>query len=56
VTRSGERGLGPFPLIGLEAARDHATDARRAAREGRDISHLAVGERAIVGDAITLLA
>jgi hypothetical protein len=32
------RGLGPYPLITLEAARDQATDMRRAAREGRDLA------------------
>jgi integrase len=41
VTISGKRhnrGLGPYPLIMLDAARDSAIDMRRAAREGRDLA------------------
>src|SRR5262249_45481306 len=41
VTISGRRhnrGLGPYPLITLDKARDCAIDMRRAAREGRDLA------------------
>jgi integrase len=41
VTIAGKRhnrGLGPYPLVRLESARDTATDIRRAAREGRDLT------------------
>jgi integrase len=41
VTIAGKRhnrGLGPFPLVTLDAARDRAIDMRRAAREGRDLA------------------
>jgi integrase len=41
VTIAGKRhnrGLGPFPLVTLDAARDRAIDVRRAAREGRDLA------------------
>jgi integrase len=31
-----KRGLGPYPLVSLEEARDKAFEIRRAAREGRD--------------------
>jgi integrase len=34
-----KRGLGPYPLVTLEMARDASTDMRRAAREGRDLAH-----------------
>ena len=40
VTIAGKRhsrGLGPFPLVPIDAARDQALDIRRAAREGRDL-------------------
>ena len=40
VTIAGKRrnrGLGPYPLVSLEKARDVALDIRRAAREGRDL-------------------
>jgi Phage integrase central domain/Arm DNA-binding domain len=40
VTIAGKRhnrGLGPYPLVHLEQARDTAADVRRAAREGRDL-------------------
>ena len=40
VTIAGKRrnrGLGPFPLVTLEAARDQAVDIRRAARQGQDL-------------------
>jgi integrase len=40
VTIAGKRrhrGLGPFPLVSLDKARDVALDIRRAAREGRDL-------------------
>ena len=40
VTIAGKRhnrGLGPYPLVTLDTARDKATDIRRAAREGRDL-------------------
>jgi integrase len=33
-----DRGLGPYPLVKLDSARDRATDMRRAAREGRDLT------------------
>src|SRR5438270_353167 len=36
--RRHNRGLGPYPLITLDAARDGAIDMRRAAREGRDLA------------------
>src|SRR5262249_12520178 len=32
------RALGPYPLVPLDAARDLATDMRRAARDGRDLA------------------
>jgi integrase len=32
------RGLGSYPLVTLDAARDKSVDFRRAAREGRDLS------------------
>jgi hypothetical protein len=32
------RGLGPYPLVTLDMARDRALDFRRAAREGRDLA------------------
>ena len=32
------RGLGPYPLVSLDAARDKAVDIRRAARDGRDLA------------------
>ena len=41
ITISGKRykrGLGPYPLITLDAARDSSIDMRRAAREGRDLA------------------
>jgi integrase len=31
------RGLGPYPLVSLDKARDRAVDLRRAARDGRDL-------------------
>ncbi len=40
VTIAGKRynrGLGSYPLVTLEVAREKATDIRRAAREGRDL-------------------
>jgi integrase len=40
VTIAGKRhnrGLGPYPLVNLDRARDAAGDIRRAAREGRDL-------------------
>lgn len=40
VTIAGKRrnrGLGPYPLVLLDKARDVALDIRRAAREGRDL-------------------
>jgi integrase len=40
VTINGKRrnrGLGPFPLVTIDKAREQATDIRRAAREGRDL-------------------
>jgi Arm DNA-binding domain len=40
VTIGGKRynrGLGPYPLVSLDNAREAATDIRRAAREGRDL-------------------
>lgn len=40
VTIGGKRynrGLGPYPLVSLDSAREAATDIRRAAREGRDL-------------------
>jgi integrase len=40
VTIAGKRhnrGLGPYPLVPLESAREAASDVRRAAREGRDL-------------------
>jgi len=39
--RRRHRGLGPYPLITLEAARDQAIDARRAARKGEDVARRA---------------
>ena len=44
VTIAGKRysrGLGPYPLITLEAARDEAADIRRAARKGQDLTRQA---------------
>jgi integrase len=41
VTIKGKRhhrGLGPYPLVTLDAARDNAIDIRRAARDGRDLA------------------
>jgi integrase len=41
VTIAGKqrsRGLGPYPLIPLEEARERAIDARRAARKGLDVA------------------
>jgi len=41
VTISGKRhnrGLGPYPLVTLDAARNSAIDMKRAAREGRDLA------------------
>lgn len=35
--RRVNRGLGSFPLVSLDAARDRATDLRRAAKAGRDV-------------------
>jgi integrase len=35
--RRHNRGLGPYPLVSLDAARDQAGDIRRAARTGRDL-------------------
>jgi hypothetical protein len=35
------RGIGPYPLIKLEDAREQAIDARRAARKGQDIARRA---------------
>jgi len=35
--RRHNRGLGPYPLISLEAAREAAGEIRRAARDGRDL-------------------
>src|SRR5215831_3495802 len=40
VTIAGKRrnrGLGPYPLVALDKARDVALDIRRAARDGRDL-------------------
>src|SRR5262245_29382816 len=40
VTIAGSRrnrGLGPYPLVSLDSARDKATDIRRAARAGHDL-------------------
>ena len=40
VTIAGKRhnrGLGPYPLVTLDKAREQATDIRRAARDGRDL-------------------
>jgi hypothetical protein len=40
VTIAGKRrnrGLGPYPLVTLDKAREEATDIRRAARDGRDL-------------------
>ena len=40
VTIAGKRhnrGLGPYPLVHLDKARDAAGEIRRAAREGRDL-------------------
>jgi integrase len=40
VTIAGKRhnrGLGPYPLVSLDQARNEAGDVRRAAREGRDL-------------------
>jgi integrase len=36
-----KRGLGPYPLVSLEMARDRAIDLRRGAREGKDIARQA---------------
>lgn len=36
--RRATRGLGPYPDVSLEAAREKAEDARRAARNGRDLT------------------
>ena len=33
-----KRGLGPYPLVSLELARDRAIDLRRGAREGKDVA------------------
>jgi len=41
VTIAGKRysrGLGPYPVVSLDAAREKAMDIRRAARDGRDLS------------------
>jgi hypothetical protein len=41
VTINGKRvnrGLGPYPLVSLEAAREAAADMRRSARGGRDLT------------------
>jgi integrase len=38
ASKRRHRGLGPFPLVGLELAREKAADIRRAAREGRDLN------------------
>jgi integrase len=35
--RRHNRGLGPYPLVSLDDARDQAADIRRAARTGRDL-------------------
>ena len=35
--RRHNRGLGPYPLVSLDKARDAAAEIRRAAREGRDL-------------------
>jgi hypothetical protein len=35
--RRHNRGLGPYPLVNLDKARDGAAEIRRAAREGRDL-------------------
>jgi integrase len=40
VTIAGKRrnrGLGPYPLVTIDEAREQATDIRRAARDGRDL-------------------
>src|SRR6476619_1467801 len=36
--KRNNRGLGDYPLVTLDAARDRAIDIRRAAREGRDLA------------------
>jgi Arm DNA-binding domain len=36
--RSYTRGLGPYPLVSLDMAREQAIDHRCAAREGRDLA------------------
>jgi Arm DNA-binding domain len=44
VTIAGKRysrGLGPYPLITLDEARDQAVDIRRAARKGQDVTRQA---------------
>ena len=49
VTIAGKRhnrGLGPYPLVNLDKARDAAADIRRAAREGRDLITERRGEQA----------
>lgn len=40
------RGLGPYPLVSLDDARDKATDIRRAARDGRDLAAEEAEQRA----------
>jgi Phage integrase central domain/Arm DNA-binding domain len=44
--RRHNRGLGPYPLVTLEKARDQATDLRRAARDGRDLISEQAAQRA----------
>ena len=44
--RRHNRGLGPYPLVSLDQAREQATDIRRAAREGRDLAAEQRDERA----------
>lgn len=44
--RRATRGLGPYPDVSLEAAREKAEDARRAARNGRDLTFEVKAEQA----------
>jgi integrase len=44
--RRHNRGLGPYPLVSLDDARDQAGDIRRAARTGRDLIAEAEAQRA----------
>jgi Phage integrase central domain/Arm DNA-binding domain/Transposase DDE domain group 1 len=49
VTINGQRrnrGLGSYPLVTLDMARDKATDIRRAARDGRDLIRALKEQRA----------